>query len=111
MPSRIAARARLLPRALVRRFATRRSRPERPASILVAHNLLLGDTLMLTPLLAKLRERHPAARIAMTVKPPIAPLYAGRPYGVEAIAVDLREPKTVEPLARPRFRSRFRAGR
>ncbi|MCX7961217.1 MAG: glycosyltransferase family 9 protein [Burkholderiales bacterium] len=66
--------------------------------MLVAHNLLLGDTLMLTPLLAKLRERYPAARIAMTVKPPIALLYAGRPFGVEAIAVDLREPRTLDPL-------------
>lgn len=99
MSSRLAARARVVPRALLRRFAVRRTRPRDPASILVAHNLLLGDTLMLTPLLAKLRERHPAARIVMTVKPPIAPLYAARPYGVEALAVDLREPATLAPLA------------
>ena len=32
-------------------------RPERPAKILVLHELLLGDTLMLAPLLAALRQR------------------------------------------------------
>ncbi len=60
--------------------------------ILVAHHLLLGDTLMLTPLLAKLRARHPDADIAMTVPTAIAPLYATRPYGVRALAWSPREP-------------------
>ena len=41
--------------------------PARPRRILIAHHLLLGDTLMLTPLLAKLRARYPAAEIVMTV--------------------------------------------
>jgi 3-deoxy-D-manno-octulosonic-acid transferase len=40
------------------------SHPER---ILVAHHLLLGDTLTLTPLLAKLRQMYPRAEIVMTV--------------------------------------------
>lgn len=98
MPSRLAARVRVVPRALVRRFTVRRSRPREPARILVVHSLLLGDTLMLTPLLAALRECHPAAKIVMTVKPAFAPLYARRPYGVEALAVELREPATLAPL-------------
>ncbi|HVO90477.1 MAG TPA: glycosyltransferase family 9 protein [Casimicrobiaceae bacterium] len=68
----------------------RRSAPTEPARILVAHHLLLGDTLMLTPLLKKLRARYRHADIAMTVARAVAPLYSGRPYGVRALAWDPR---------------------
>ncbi|MDE2360068.1 MAG: glycosyltransferase family 9 protein [Betaproteobacteria bacterium] len=72
--------------------------------ILVLHHLLLGDTLMLTGLLAKLRREHPDAKIAMTVAPAFAPLFAGRPYGVDAEPFDPREIATYWTLlARPRF--------
>ena len=81
-----------------------------PRRILVAHHLLLGDTLMLTPLLAKLRERHPGADIAMTVPRAVAPLYAGRPYGVRALAWDPREPRAA-PVRRSAVRPRVRARR
>jgi 3-deoxy-D-manno-octulosonic-acid transferase len=37
-----------------------------PRRILIAHNLLLGDTIMLVPLLKKLRTRFPEAEIVMT---------------------------------------------
>lgn len=53
--------------------------------ILVAHNLLLGDLLMLTPLLAKLRANHPQALITLLAAPAYVPLYANRPYGVRAL--------------------------
>ena len=53
--------------------------------VLVAHNLLLGDTLMLTPLLAKLRALHPLADIALLAAPAVVPLYSARPYGVRAL--------------------------
>jgi ADP-heptose:LPS heptosyltransferase len=70
----------------------------------VLHHLLFGDTLMLTALLAKLRDRYPAAEIVMTVDRPFAPLYAGRPYGVRAHAFDARDLSTFWPLLRgPRF--------
>jgi ADP-heptose:LPS heptosyltransferase len=95
--SRLAARLRVVPRALAA-VSRRRERPRDPAGILVAHHLLLGDTLMLTPLLAKLRERHPRARIAMTVARAFAPLYAGRPYGVEPVVFEPREPGTLDVL-------------
>ena len=39
--------------------SSRRVEPIEPRRILIAHHLLLGDTLMLTPLLAKLRASHP----------------------------------------------------
>jgi ADP-heptose:LPS heptosyltransferase len=90
-PSRLRGRAEVVMRALSHR-AARRAPPADPRRILVAHHLLLGDTLMLTPLLCKLRERHPRADIAMTVPRAYAPLYQGRPYGVRALPWDPRQP-------------------
>lgn len=88
--SRFAGRVAIVARALVDRPA-RRAEPVEPRRILIAHHLLLGDTLMLTALCAKLRANHPDADIAMTVPRTVAPLYATRPYGVRALAWDPRE--------------------
>jgi len=84
---------------LARRTRHHSSKPQR---ILIAHHLLLGDTLMLTPLLAKLRQRYPDAEIVMTVPKAITPLYAGRPYGVEALPYDPRDVNTLRALWRRR---------
>ncbi|MCM3396176.1 hypothetical protein M3651_28075, partial [Cytobacillus oceanisediminis] len=84
-----------LPRLL---FKPLRRKPRQPASIFVAHHLLLGDTLLLTPLLAKLREQYPHARIALACPKAIAPLYAGEPFGVQALAFDPRDPVSVRRL-------------
>ncbi len=83
--SRFRGRVEVVARASVARLARARAKPADPERILVAHHLLLGDTLMLTPLFAKLRAAHPRAAIVTTVAEPIAPLYATRPYGVRAI--------------------------
>jgi ADP-heptose:LPS heptosyltransferase len=73
-------------RALARRaFRGDPSAGSAPKRIVVAHNLLLGDTLMLTPLIAKLRALHPAAEIAILAAPAFVPIYAGHPYGVTAL--------------------------
>ena len=88
---RLAIRAEVAARAVADRFA-RRAPPAEPRRILIAHHLLLGDTLMLTALVAKLAERHPDADLAMTVPRASAPLYATRPYGLRAIAWDRRDP-------------------
>jgi len=89
--SRLAGRASVVVRALAQRGA-RREPPIAPRRILLAHHLLLGDTLMLTPLIKKLRERHPDADIAMTVPRAFAPLYEEHPYGVRALGWDPRHP-------------------
>jgi ADP-heptose:LPS heptosyltransferase len=96
-PSRLGSRLRVLPRAAWQRAATvgRRAPPAAPARILVAHHLLLGDTLMLTPLLAKLREQYPGAEIVMTTPRAIAPLYQRAPYGVRALPYDPRDARTL----------------
>ena len=75
-----------------------RKRPGDPKRVLIAHHLLLGDTIMLTPLIAKCRARWPDAEIVMTCPVAYTELYAGRPYGVRAIAYDPREATTLKPL-------------
>lgn len=94
--NRLPGRARVVARALAHRVA----RPSRgkprgaPRRVLVAHHLLLGDTLMLTALLAKLRERYPEAEVVMALPQAYESLYAGAPYGVRAVGWNVRSPQT-----------------
>jgi ADP-heptose:LPS heptosyltransferase len=97
--SRLAVRSRVLAHALgLRLVRGPRHRPGTVRRVLIAHHLLAGDTFMLTPLLAKLREQYPQAAIVMTMQPALVPLYAGRPYGVEAVPFDPRDPVTLKDL-------------
>jgi len=84
MGERFNTRALVVSRALAHAF-TRRAATREPRRVLVAHNLLLGDTLMLTPLLAKIRARLPGAQTTLLAAPAFAPLYASHPYGVRAL--------------------------
>ena len=86
----------------VRALLGNRGYPQNPQRILVAHHLLLGDTLMLSALLAKLRHNHPAAEIVMTCPKAILPLYAGKPWDVQAVAYDPRDASTLRTLWRKR---------
>jgi ADP-heptose:LPS heptosyltransferase len=86
--SRFHTRAEVVARALAARVTRSRKPPVAIRRVLLAHHLLLGDTLMLTPLISKLRALHPEAEIAMTVPRAIAPLYSTHPYGVRALAWD-----------------------
>ncbi len=97
--SRLASRLHVLPRALAGGLRSRRP-TEHPARILIAHHLLLGDTVMLTALLARLRSRHPQAAIEMTVAPAYLSLFATRPYGVTALAYDPHHPGLTRALTR-----------
>jgi ADP-heptose:LPS heptosyltransferase len=67
-----------------------RRQPRTVRRLLIAHHLLLGDTIMLTALLKKARVRFPEAEIVMTVPRAFAPLYGARPYGVKALPFDPR---------------------
>lgn len=92
MSSRLASRLLVGPMAVGRRIGNvgRRRRAEPPARVLVAHSLLLGDTLMLTALLARLRATWPDAEIVFTVAPGLLPLYQSRPFGIRAVGYDPR---------------------
>jgi ADP-heptose:LPS heptosyltransferase len=87
--ARLLARGNIVMRALA---AARRRREQsiEPQRVLIAHHLLLGDTLMLTPLLKKVRTRYPEADIVMTVPRAFASLYDTRPYGVRTLPWDPR---------------------
>jgi len=80
------------------RRRTLRARPPHPAKILVLHELLLGDTLMLAPLLAALRQRYPAAEIFVTAQPGYATLFSGKPYGVRVLPYSERNPRALTML-------------
>ena len=95
--SRLPSRLAVLPRAVLNSLK-KRKRPAEVQRILIVHNLLLGDTLMLTALLARLRARWPDASIVMTVMPALLPLYAGRPYGVAVLPFDAHRASTARRI-------------
>lgn len=100
--SRLTSRLLLAPLLLqgsLRRLFAKRGYPANPRRILVAHHLLLGDTLMLAALLAKLRHNHPQAEIVMACPKAIVPLFAANPWGVKAMPFDQRDAGTLLKLA------------
>lgn len=98
MGGRTESRLLALPSAIYHRWLSPRRRPQTPRRVLVSHNLLLGDTLMLAPLFAMLREHFPQAEIYSTIKPAFLPLFAGRPYGITALVYSPLDPKTVKNI-------------
>lgn len=90
MASRVWPRLWVIAHAAPRMFSRRRTRPEIVRRILVLHHLLLGDTIMLAPLLKRLRLAYPKADITMLCNPSYVPLYEKKPYGVTARPYDPR---------------------
>lgn len=72
--------------------------------VLVAHHLLLGDTVLLAPLLAKIAREHPAAERYVLARPAVAPLFAARPYGFQVLPHD---PRAADSLRRIRAAGPF----
>ncbi|MCY0387712.1 glycosyltransferase family 9 protein [Robbsia sp. Bb-Pol-6] len=96
--SRLSGRLRIFSRALPRLLLKPwRREPRTVGRVLIAHRLLLGDTLLLAPLLKKVREQHPDAAIVLTCPPAVAPLFACRPYGATALPYD---PRSAASIAR-----------
>jgi ADP-heptose:LPS heptosyltransferase len=93
LPGRIRIFARAVPRLMAKPW---RRRPASVQRILLAHHLLLGDTLLLTPLIAKLRDQYPHAQIVLACPKAIVPLYEGRPFGVTVVPFDPRDVATVK---------------
>ncbi len=97
MGERLRSRALAVSHALLHR-PWRRAQAGAIRRVLIAHNLLLGDTLMLTPLLAKLAANHPGAEVTLLASPPIVPLYAKHPHGVRALPFSPRDSSTTRAL-------------
>ncbi len=111
MGERFRTRALVVSRALARAPGRKRPGTLGVRRILVAHNLLLGDTLMLTPLLAKIRARHPDSEVTLLAAPAFTPLYAGRPYGVRVLPfAPSRSSTTRALLGEPPFDLAFVVG-
>ena len=66
----------------------------------MAPHLRLGDAILITPLIAKLREQYPAAEIVLISSPPMVPLYHGNPYGVVVWPYHPRRFETVAAMIR-----------
>jgi ADP-heptose:LPS heptosyltransferase len=80
------------------RWLRPRRPPPRPQRILVAHQLLLGDAILLSALLGALRERFPEATLFITCTRAQLPLYRARPWGVNALVLEERDVKTLARL-------------
>ena len=76
-----------------------RRKPAQVQTIWVMHQLLLGDALMATALLAKLRACHPTANIHLALPRAFVPLFQLQPWGVTAHAFDVRDLATLRALA------------
>ena len=102
MDSEVPSLIRTVFRALRVRLLARhpRQRPDNPKRILVAPHLRLGDALLVTPLLAKLRARHPAAEIVLLSPLSMLPLYQTPPYGVVVWPYHPRQFATVAAMLR-----------
>ncbi len=99
MASRALSRLRTITRAALGSLGPRlTARPAHPKRILVLQALLLGDTLMLAPLLARLRARYPEAKIFVTVRPGMLSLFSGAPYGVRALPYSEHDSNALEAL-------------
>ena len=57
-----------------------------PKKILIAHDLLLGDTLLLAPLMKRIHEKYPNTQKYVLAKPIFIPLYINTPYGFKALS-------------------------
>lgn len=101
MASRFLLRVSILARAARARLTGLRRPPSTtPRRVLIAHHLLFGDTIMLTALLAKLRQQYPHAEVIMATPKATAPLYQKQPYGVKALPFDPRDKRTFKAIAR-----------
>jgi ADP-heptose:LPS heptosyltransferase len=98
--SRFATRALIVGRALPRMLLRRRPRGA-PRRVLIAHHpKMMGDTLLMTHIAAKARHAWPGAEIVMTASPATAPLFAARPWNVDAIAFDPADASSLEAYRR-----------
>jgi ADP-heptose:LPS heptosyltransferase len=78
--------------AIIQSFFFWKIKKRTPKKILIAHDLLLGDTLLLTPLMKRIHENYPFAEKFILSKPLFVPLFKNEPYGFKALAFN---PKSI----------------
>ena len=89
----------LLGQLVAQDILARRRLVDPPSRILVSlYYRGLGDTILLTPLIAALRRRYPEADIVLTVPEEYLSLYLGRPYALKPVPFDIRNGDTVRVI-------------
>ncbi len=63
--------------------------------ILVLHNLLLGDSILILPLLAKLRQNYPYAEIVLALPKAFIELFNLSPYNIKTIEFNPKDIATI----------------
>ena len=61
-----------------------------PKKILIAHNLLLGDTLLLAPLMKRISEKFPKSKKYILARPAFVPFFKNLPYGFNCLSFDTK---------------------
>ena len=72
--------------AILQSFFFWKIKKREPKKILIAQSLLLGDTLLLAPLMKRIHEKYPKAHKYILAKPAFIPLFANKPYGFSALS-------------------------
>ena len=85
---------------LLRALVQPRVEPSSLHRIIIAHNLLLGDTLLLAPLLKALADLAPAAERVVLCQPSFMPLFENHPYGVTAMPFSRRDARSQQNILR-----------
>lgn len=85
---------------LARALTQKRVAPNKLRRIIVVHNLLLGDTILLAPILKALAELAPDAKRYVLCRPAFLPLFENEPYGVKAIPFSRRDAKSQRRILR-----------
>lgn len=76
--------------ALIQSLLFWKNKKREPKKILIAHNLLLGDTLLLAPLMKRINEKYPSAKKYILAKPAFVPFFKELPYGFNAFSFNPR---------------------
>jgi ADP-heptose:LPS heptosyltransferase len=98
MLARSRTRVAIVARALLRMAAGSGPAAGAPQRILLAHHSLLGDTILLTACIAKLRALHPEAEIVHVMPRAFVPLFAGRPFGAVPVGWSRQDPASLQAL-------------
>ena len=100
MLSRFLTRSRIVTVALGNAFGREPAKGD-PKRVLVAHHpKMIGDTLLMSHLLAKIRNTWPDTEIVSTVSAATRPLYEARPWNVEAVEYDPSDARTLDGFRR-----------
>lgn len=75
-----------------------RTMPTEIRRILIAHNMLLGDTILLAALMKKIRREYPQAECFVLCRPAFISLLDCHPYGFQALPFDLRDLSSINQI-------------